>query len=153
MTMKRRENVTSPPSQTSAPISQFSSSPRYPMNRPKQVLTTNHHSLFRSRDWLSTNQGSVFPDSVGSCSPSDPDLVASLGKIILSVNRGATKSGATKLGSDCIQRAASLLPDSRCRHQNINLIGKYQGLGTPYLNRPNQEILADNQSPDLNNEF
>ena len=30
-------------------------------NRPIQV--TNHKSLFRSRDWLSANKGSVFPDS------------------------------------------------------------------------------------------
>eukprot|EP00116_Pleurobrachia_bachei_P018486 sb/3478748/ len=29
--------------------------------------TTNQNSLFRSRDWLSANQGPVFPDSVGSC--------------------------------------------------------------------------------------
>eukprot|EP00116_Pleurobrachia_bachei_P017684 sb/3477946/ len=28
---------------------------------------TNQNSLFRSRDWLSANQGPVFPDSVGSC--------------------------------------------------------------------------------------
>eukprot|EP00116_Pleurobrachia_bachei_P010546 sb/3470808/ len=31
----------------------------------KQV-TTNQKSLFKSRDWLSANQGPVFPDSVGS---------------------------------------------------------------------------------------
>ena len=29
--------------------------------------TTNHNSLFRSYDWLSANQGPVFPDLVGSC--------------------------------------------------------------------------------------
>eukprot|EP00116_Pleurobrachia_bachei_P000715 sb/3460977/ len=29
-------------------------------------VTTNQNSLFRSRDWLSANQGPVFPDSVGS---------------------------------------------------------------------------------------
>eukprot|EP00116_Pleurobrachia_bachei_P003024 sb/3463286/ len=30
------------------------------------VSLTNHNSLFKSRDWLSANQGPVFPDSVGS---------------------------------------------------------------------------------------
>eukprot|EP00116_Pleurobrachia_bachei_P014573 sb/3474835/ len=34
-------------------------------NRPIQI--TNQNSLFMSRDWLSANQGPVFPDSVGSC--------------------------------------------------------------------------------------
>eukprot|EP00116_Pleurobrachia_bachei_P017092 sb/3477354/ len=38
-------------------------------NRPKQALTTNQNSLFRSRHWLSANQGPVFLDSVGSCLP------------------------------------------------------------------------------------
>eukprot|EP00116_Pleurobrachia_bachei_P013864 sb/3474126/ len=33
----------------------------------RHKLATNQHSLFRSRDWLSTNQGPIFPDSVGSC--------------------------------------------------------------------------------------
>eukprot|EP00116_Pleurobrachia_bachei_P006752 sb/3467014/ len=33
----------------------------------RNKLTTNQNSLFRSRDWLSANQGPVFPDSVGSC--------------------------------------------------------------------------------------
>eukprot|EP00116_Pleurobrachia_bachei_P004316 sb/3464578/ len=32
----------------------------------RNKLTTNQNSLFRSRDWLSANQGPVFPDSVGS---------------------------------------------------------------------------------------
>eukprot|EP00116_Pleurobrachia_bachei_P007280 sb/3467542/ len=45
-------------------------------DRNKQ--TTNHNSLFRSRDWLSANQGPVFADSVGSWCVnlilSDPDL-------------------------------------------------------------------------------
>eukprot|EP00116_Pleurobrachia_bachei_P011169 sb/3471431/ len=30
------------------------------------AVTTNQNTLFRSRDWLSANQGPVFPDSVGS---------------------------------------------------------------------------------------
>eukprot|EP00116_Pleurobrachia_bachei_P018026 sb/3478288/ len=34
------------------------------MNRPKQV----NNQSFRSRDWLSANQGPVFPDLVDSCS-------------------------------------------------------------------------------------
>eukprot|EP00116_Pleurobrachia_bachei_P017124 sb/3477386/ len=33
----------------------------------RNKLTANQNSLFRSRDWLSANQGPVFPDSVGSC--------------------------------------------------------------------------------------
>eukprot|EP00116_Pleurobrachia_bachei_P008548 sb/3468810/ len=33
----------------------------------RNKLTTNQNSLFRSRDWLSANQGPVFPDSVASC--------------------------------------------------------------------------------------
>eukprot|EP00116_Pleurobrachia_bachei_P006184 sb/3466446/ len=33
----------------------------------KNVYLSNLNSLFRSRDWLSANQGPVFPDSVGSC--------------------------------------------------------------------------------------
>eukprot|EP00116_Pleurobrachia_bachei_P004888 sb/3465150/ len=36
------------------------------INRPKQVNMTNQNSLFRSLDWLSANQGPLFPDSVGS---------------------------------------------------------------------------------------
>eukprot|EP00116_Pleurobrachia_bachei_P009033 sb/3469295/ len=32
----------------------------------RNKLTTNQNSVFRSRDWLSTNQGPVFTDSVGS---------------------------------------------------------------------------------------
>ena len=35
--------------------------------RPDLVnMTTNQKSLFRSREWLSANQGAVLPDSVGS---------------------------------------------------------------------------------------
>eukprot|EP00116_Pleurobrachia_bachei_P017300 sb/3477562/ len=33
---------------------------------PVATVTTNKNSLFRSRDWLSANQGPVFPGSVGS---------------------------------------------------------------------------------------
>eukprot|EP00116_Pleurobrachia_bachei_P003454 sb/3463716/ len=33
----------------------------------EEMVTTNQNSLFRSRDWLSADQGPVFPDSVGSC--------------------------------------------------------------------------------------
>eukprot|EP00116_Pleurobrachia_bachei_P003538 sb/3463800/ len=33
----------------------------------QEPTDTNQNSLFRSRDWLSANQGPVFPDSVGSC--------------------------------------------------------------------------------------
>ena len=36
-------------------------------NSERQVIAgTNQKSLFRSRDWLSANQGPVFPGSVGS---------------------------------------------------------------------------------------
>ena len=31
----------------------------------QQQEPTNQNPLFRSRDWLSANQGAVFPDSVG----------------------------------------------------------------------------------------
>eukprot|EP00116_Pleurobrachia_bachei_P011412 sb/3471674/ len=34
-------------------------------NRPKHLNLTDQNSLFRSRDWLSANQGPVFPDSIG----------------------------------------------------------------------------------------
>ena len=33
---------------------------------PGTDRTTNQNSLFKSRDWLSANQGPVFPDSAGS---------------------------------------------------------------------------------------
>eukprot|EP00116_Pleurobrachia_bachei_P018542 sb/3478804/ len=33
---------------------------------PPVKLGTDRNKLFRSRDWLSANQGPVFPDSVGS---------------------------------------------------------------------------------------
>eukprot|EP00116_Pleurobrachia_bachei_P014213 sb/3474475/ len=36
-------------------------------NRPEQVNNQSEIVIFRSRDWLSANQGPVFPDSVGSC--------------------------------------------------------------------------------------
>eukprot|EP00116_Pleurobrachia_bachei_P006931 sb/3467193/ len=34
-----------------------------------KLQTSNQNSLFRSRDWLSANQGPAFHDSVGSCVP------------------------------------------------------------------------------------
>eukprot|EP00116_Pleurobrachia_bachei_P007169 sb/3467431/ len=52
---------------------------------PTETIT-NQNSLFRSRDWLSANQGPVFPDSVSSWT--DPDLVTSSGERVL-----VTKSG------------------------------------------------------------
>eukprot|EP00116_Pleurobrachia_bachei_P014189 sb/3474451/ len=38
----------------------------HPVSKLCAVLTTNQNLSFRSRDWLSANQGPVFPDLVGS---------------------------------------------------------------------------------------
>eukprot|EP00116_Pleurobrachia_bachei_P010896 sb/3471158/ len=42
---------------------------KFPTGTDRYKKSTNQNSLFKSRDWLSANQGSVFPDSVGSWFP------------------------------------------------------------------------------------
>ena len=43
--------------------------PDYDLQFDEETVSraTNQNSLFRSRDWLTPNQGPVFPDLAGSC--------------------------------------------------------------------------------------